>query len=117
MPLSEAQRRGSPVRFTACWVPPWYERYAESTLGRPVCSRAIRTACSTASAPPLVKKTLSRSPGVRSADSSGCLRPRLDGERGRERRHPRRPLDRGDDLGVLVADALKTSHAACIVHR
>ena len=34
-----------------------------------MCSRAIRTACSTASAPPLVKKILSRSPGVRSAIS------------------------------------------------
>ncbi|SHT92748.1 Uncharacterised protein [Mycobacteroides abscessus subsp. abscessus] len=32
-----------------------------------MCSRAIRTACSFASAPPLVKKILSRSPGVRSA--------------------------------------------------
>src|SRR5829696_809378 len=31
---------------------------------RPVCSRAIRIACSMASAPPLVKNTLSRSPGV-----------------------------------------------------
>ena len=30
----------------------------------PVCSRAIRIACSLASAPPLVKNTLSRSPGV-----------------------------------------------------
>ncbi len=50
-------------------VAPWYERYADSTLGRPVCSRAMRTAFSTASAPALVKKILSRSPGVRSAIS------------------------------------------------
>ncbi len=36
---------------------------------RPVCSRARRMAFSFASAPPLVKKILSRSPGVRSAIS------------------------------------------------
>jgi hypothetical protein len=37
------------------------------TLCRPVCRRARRTAFSVASAPPLVKNTLSRSPGARSA--------------------------------------------------
>ena len=50
-------------------VPPWYERYRVNTLRLPVCRRAMRTACSLASAPPLVKNTRFSSPGVRSAIS------------------------------------------------
>jgi hypothetical protein len=47
-------------------VLPWYERYVERILCLPVCNRAMRTAYSTASAPPLVKKTLLNPSGARS---------------------------------------------------
>ena len=36
MPGSAAQRRGSPVRTIEPPVPPWYERYVDITLWRPV---------------------------------------------------------------------------------
>jgi hypothetical protein len=48
-------------------VAPWYERYCTMILLRPVCNRAIRMAFSFASAPPLVKNAMSRSPGASSA--------------------------------------------------
>ena len=85
-------RRGTSGRRTAPWR-------------RPVCSRAMRTACSTASAPPLVKKILSRSPGVRSAISRAASERASTAKAGANVRQLRGLLlDRGDDLRVLVAD-------------
>ncbi len=66
---SEPTRRREPVRFAVRRVAPWYERYAESTLCRPVCRRAIRTACSLASAPAFVKNTWLMDSGSRSVIS------------------------------------------------
>ena len=71
-------RRQSPVATTAAPVLPWYERYAETTLSRPVCRRAIRIAFSLASAPPLVKKTLENPAGACDRmRSAACPRVRL----------------------------------------
>ena len=74
-------------------------------MWRPVCSRAMRMAFSLASAPPLVKNTMSRSPGARSA-SSRASSPRLslamDG--GDHAQHVGLLLDRLDHPRVLVAD-------------
>ena len=76
-----------------------------STLCRPVCSRAIRTAFSIASAPPLVKNTLSRSLGRALGDQPGGLGPLVVRVLRRDGAQPRGLLlDRGDDLRVLVAD-------------
>ena len=60
-------------------------------------------AFSVASAPPLVKKTLSRSCAL--GDESGCLGTGLVGEGRRDGALAGRGLlDRRDELGVLVAD-------------
>ena len=61
------QRRGSPVAVIAAAVAPWYERYRARIFCRPVTARAILNAFSFASAPPLVKKNTSISPGAISA--------------------------------------------------
>jgi len=68
-----AHRRGSPVRAIAPAVPPWYERYLDMILCRPVTTRAMRMAFSLASAPPLVKKNVSMSPGVIAASFAPSL--------------------------------------------
>ena len=60
---SSAKWRGSPVRFPAPNVEPWYERYWLITLKRPVYIRAILIAFSFASAPPFVKKTFPKQSG------------------------------------------------------
>ena len=76
-----------------------------STLCRPVCSRAIRIAFSLASAPPLVKNTWFRSPGASSAISrAASLRASLANAGGIVHSCAGLLLDRGDQLGVLVAD-------------
>ena len=97
--MSEGQRRGSPVRWIDVVVEPWYERYAASTFGRPLCTRAIRTACSMASVPPVVKARARARPGRlddhsrRFAADVGCMG-------GRERAQPiGLLLDGGDDAG------------------
>ena len=69
-------RRQSPVATTAAPVLPWYERYADTTLSRPVCRRAIRIAFSLASAPPLVKNTLVNPSGAWLSTRSAA-RPRV----------------------------------------
>ena len=66
-PVSAAHRRGSPVAVITCPVAPWYERYRARIFCRPVAWRAILIAFSFASAPPLVKKKTSMSPGASSA--------------------------------------------------
>ena len=86
-------------------MPPWYERYVESTLILPVCSRAIRVACSTASVPALVKKTLVKPSGAISMIKRAASLRTVVGVLGGDRAHPRRLLlDRSHDLWVLVAD-------------
>ena len=70
MPGSAGQRRGSPVSVIAPAVAPWYSLVARDHLlaaGRPARGNLI--AFSFASAPPLVKKDIFRSPGVTSAIS------------------------------------------------
>src|SRR5918992_2004123 len=69
MPGSAGHRRGSPVSVIAPAVAPWYDRYRAMILCRPVYHRASLTAFSLASAPPLVKNDILRSPGVTSARS------------------------------------------------
>ena len=62
-------------------------------------------AFSVASAPPLVKKTMSRSPGASSADQPGGLAAGVVGvDRGDRAELVGLLLDRRDQLGVLVAD-------------
>ena len=65
----------------------------------------MRMAFSVASAPPLVKNTCSRSPGASSAISrAASLRASLAMDRGDRAQLVGLLLDRGDELGVLVAD-------------
>ena len=69
IPGSFAQRRLSPPSVAAPCVWPWNERHCVRTLCRFVYMRAMRSACSFASLPPVVKSVLVRSPGVISAMS------------------------------------------------
>ena len=65
----------------------------------------MRMAFSVASAPPLVKNTMSRSPGASSAISrAASLRAGVGVERGDRAQHVGLLLDGRDELGVLVAD-------------
>jgi len=69
-PGSAAHRRGSPVTLAAPAVAPWYERYRATIFWRPVYQRASLIAFSVASAPPLVKNDIVKSPGVISASNA-----------------------------------------------
>ena len=67
---SSKLRRKSPVAASVVEVPPWYERYIDSTFRRPVYRRATRTAASFASAPPDGKRKPLRSAGITSESSA-----------------------------------------------
>ena len=92
VPYSFGQRRGSPVAVIAvAGVAVVAAVEADSTLWRPVCSRAMRTAFSLASAPPLVKKTLLRSGGRELGDAPGGLAAHVVGVLRRDRAQLGRP--------------------------
>ena len=67
---------------------PWNESQNETVLNRPVAARAIFMAISMASEPPVVKRTLPRSPGAscprRSARATETSLVKRRGEKGRE---------------------------------
>ena len=65
IPGSRVYLLGSPLKFPAPNVEPWYERYLEKILFLPVYILAIFIAFSFASAPAFVKKTFPMLSGIR----------------------------------------------------